>query len=81
MLVIAQFGSGIADDIREQEFGVAAPPNTIAGVLTAATAIENEKHSKATKLVVNNIDSDKQETSETESIEQKCKSVRNWKNK
>ena len=74
-LVIAQFGSGISDDIREQVFGVAVPPNTIAGVLTAATAIENEKHSKATKLVINNIENEKKETPESESIEQKCEKL------
>ena len=51
-LVIAQFGGGVSEDIRERVFGVAEPPNTIEGVLTAASAIENEKHSRASKLVV-----------------------------
>ena len=55
-LVIAQFGSGLHEDIREKVFGVAVPPATLAAVLTAATAVENEKHSKATKLVVNLVD-------------------------
>ena len=41
-------------------FGVATPPATLAAVLQAATAIENEKHSKATKLVVNLVDEDKE---------------------
>ena len=34
------------------------PPNTIADVLAAATAIENEKNPKATKLVINQVDSE-----------------------
>ena len=49
-LVIAQFGSGVNDEIREQIFGVPDPPATIAAVLAAATAVENEKHSKACLL-------------------------------
>ena len=56
-LVIAQFGGGVNSDIREQVFGVPNPPDTIAAVLAAATAVENEKHSKATKLVINQVDS------------------------
>ena len=42
-LVIAQFGGGVTDEIREQVFGVPNPPATIADVLAAATAVENEK--------------------------------------
>ena len=57
-LVIAQFGGGVNSKIREQVFGVPNPPNTIADVLTAATAIENEKNPKATKLVINQVDSE-----------------------
>ena len=55
-LVIAQFGGGVSEDIRERVFGVADPPNTIDGVLTAASAVENEKHSRASKLVVHQIE-------------------------
>ena len=71
-LVIAQFGSGINDEIREQVFGVAVPPNTIQGVLTAATAIENEKHSKATKLVINNVEDSATGKPEPSELEKKC---------
>ena len=63
-LVIAQFGSGLHEEIREKVFGVATPPATIEEVLQAATAIENEKHSKATKLVVNLVDEDKDKNKE-----------------
>ena len=42
--MIAQFGSGLSEDIREKVFGVAIPPATLDSVLTAASAIENEKH-------------------------------------
>ena len=59
-LVIAQFGSGLHEEIREKVFGVATPPATLAEVLQAATAIENEKHAKATKLVVNVVGEDKE---------------------
>ena len=58
-LVIAQFGGGVNDVIREQIFGVPNPPDTIADVLAAATAVENEKHSKATKLVINQVEDEK----------------------
>ena len=58
-LVIAQFGSGVNDEIREQIFGVPDPPATIAAVLAAATAVENEKHSKASKLIVNQVEDEK----------------------
>ena len=54
-LVIAQFGSGVNAEIRQQIFGVPNPPETIAAVLAAATAVENETHPKATKLVINPI--------------------------
>ena len=63
-LVIAQFGSGVNDDIREQIFGVPNPSATIPDVLAAATAIENEKHSKVTELVVNEIEDEKKTTKE-----------------
>ena len=58
-LVIVEFGSGLHEEIREKVFGVADPPATLAEVLQAATAIENEKHAKATKLVVNLVDEEK----------------------
>ena len=77
-LVIAQFGSGINDDIREQIFGVPDPPATIAAVLAAATAVENEKHSKASKLVVNQIEEDKpkeENKSDSSDLEKKCQKL------
>ena len=55
-LVIAQFGSGVNSEIRQQIFGVPNPPATIAAVLAAATAVENEMNPKATKLVINPIE-------------------------
>ena len=50
-LVVAQFGGGIQESIRQVVFGVPIPPNTIQGVLEAATAAEAEHSSKLTKLV------------------------------
>ena len=66
-LVIAQFGSGVNDEIREQIFGVPDPPATIAAVLAAATAVENEKHSKASKLIVNQVEEEKKPKEEDKS--------------
>ena len=57
-LVIAQFGGGVNSEIREQVFGVRNPPNTMDDVLAAAMAIESEKNPKATKLVINQVDSE-----------------------
>ena len=42
-LVVAQFGSGISEDLRGKVFGVPNPPATIEAALTAATAAEAEK--------------------------------------
>ena len=41
-MVIAQFGGGLVEDVREKVFGVPTPPNTIGAVLTAVTAAEAE---------------------------------------
>ena len=79
-LVITQFGGGMNNDIKEQVFGVPNPPDTIAAVLAAATAIENEKHSKATKLVINQVDSENTQNdkmkedkkSDSSDIEKEC---------
>ena len=84
-LVIAQFGSGVNDDIRQQIFGVPNPPETIAAVLAAATAVENEKHSKATKLVINPIeeeqpqedkDTKKEQKTDSTDIEKECEMLK-----
>ena len=78
-LVIAQFGSGVNDEIREQIFGVPDPPATIAAVLAAATAVENEKHSKASKLIVNQVEDEKKPKEEDKSnsseLEKKCEKL------
>ena len=79
-LVIAQFGSGVNDEIREQMFGVPNPPDTIAAVLAAATAVENEKHSKATKLVVNQVEDEKttkeEKKSDSSELEKECEQLK-----
>ena len=59
-MVIAQFGGGLVEDLREKVFGVPTPPNTIAAVLTAVTAAEAEKHSKSTRLVVSEMMGEKE---------------------
>ena len=41
-------------------------------MLTAATAIENEKHSKATKLVINNVEDSATGKPEPTELEKKC---------
>lgn len=42
-MVVAQFGSGILEELRGKVFGVPNPPATIEAALTAATAAEAEK--------------------------------------
>ena len=42
-LVVAQFGSGLSEELRSKVFGVPNPPATIAGVLAAITAAEAER--------------------------------------
>ena len=78
-LVIAQFGSGVNDEIREQIFGVPDPPGTIAAVLAAATSVENEKHSKASKLIVNQVEDEKkpkeEDKKDSSDIEKKCEKL------
>ena len=69
------------DEIREQIFGVPDPPATIAAVLAAATAIENEKHSKASKLVVNQIEEDKPKEENKSDSSDLEKNARSYKNK
>jgi len=70
-LVIAQFGSGVNSEIRQQIFGVPNPPATIAAVLAAATAVENETNPKATKLVINPIEDEQPQAEKTEKSEEK----------
>ena len=70
-LVIAQFGGGVQEDVREKVFGVADPPATIEDVLKAATAVENEKHAKATKLVVNVVQEEQDSTEDQKGREGK----------
>ena len=70
-LVIAQFGGGVQEDVREKVFGVADPPATIEDVLKAATAVENEKHAKATKLVVNVVQEEQDSTEDKKEEKEK----------
>ena len=78
-LVIAQFGSGVDDEIKEQIFGVPDPPATIAAVLAAATAVENKKHSKVSKLIVNQVEDEKkpkeEDKSDSSELEMKCEKL------
>ena len=53
-LVVAQFGSGISEELRGRVFGVPNPPATIEAALVAATAAEAEK--SPGKMVVNVVD-------------------------
>ena len=53
-LVVAQFGSGISEELRGRVFGVPNPPATIEAALVAATAAEAEK--SPGKMVVNAIE-------------------------
>ena len=56
-LVVAQFGSGVREDIRTRVFGVPNPPNEIPAVLAAATAAEVEsKTLTQAKLTINAVD-------------------------
>ena len=69
--MIAQFGSGVNSEIRQQIFGVPNPPATIAEVLAAATAVENETNPKATKLVINPIEDEQPQVDKAEKNEEK----------
>ena len=55
---VAQFGSGLSEELRSKVFGVPNPPATIAGVLAAATAAEAERNPTGTKLVVGAVEVD-----------------------
>ena len=56
-LVVAQFGSGVREDIRTRVFGVPNPPAEIPAVLAAATAAEAEtKTLTQAKLTINAVD-------------------------
>jgi len=70
-MVIAQFGGGLVEDLREKVFGVPTPPNTISAVLTAVTAAEAEKHSKSTRLIVSEVEvtGEKEKPSDSEKKE------------
>ena len=59
---MAQFGSGLHEDLRSKVFGVPNPPATIAGVLAAATAAKAEKNPTGTKLVIGAVKANEKET-------------------
>ena len=51
-MIIAQFGSGVVDYIRDRIFGTTEPPDTVIELQNMAAAIEAEKQAgKPTKLV------------------------------
>ena len=61
-LVVAQFGSGISEELRGKVFGVPNPPATIEAALTAATATEAEKpHGKMVEGVIDEKETEKEE--------------------
>ena len=64
-LVVAQFGSGLSEELRSKVFGVPNPPATIAGVLAAATAAEAERNPTGTKLVIGAIEGEDSVTQPT----------------
>ena len=64
-LVVAQFGSGLNEELRSKIFGVPNPPATIAGVLAAATAAEAERNPTGTKLVIGAIEGEDTSTQPT----------------
>ena len=57
-LVVAQFGSGLGEELRSKVFGVPNPPAAIKGVLAAATAAEAERNPTGTKLVVGAVETE-----------------------
>ena len=57
-LVVAQFGSGLSEELRSKVFGVPNPPATIAGVLAAVTAAEAERNPAGTKLVIGAVEAE-----------------------
>ena len=67
-MVVAQFKSGISEEIRGKVFGVPNPPATIAAALTATTTAEAEK--TPLKMLIGVVDNketkeDKQEEEDT----------------
>ena len=66
-LVVAQFGSGLTEELRSKVFGVPNPPATIAGVLAAATAAEAERNPTGTKLVIGAIEGEESSAQPTKS--------------
>lgn len=66
-LVVAQFGSGVREDIRARVFGVPNPPAEIPAVLAAATAAEAEsKTLTQAKLTINAVDQEEDKEPATE---------------
>ena len=55
---MAQFGSGLSEELRSKVFGLPNPPATIAGVLAAATAAEAKRNPTGTKLVIGAVDTE-----------------------
>lgn len=72
-MVVAQFGSGISEELKGKVFGVPNPPATIEAALNAAKAAEPEK--STSKTVIGLVD-DKETTEEKKTEEEDTKKYR-----